>query len=189
MHSLEPYFNWRHLYLASEDPKSPFFGYQNSEVYFTHAIYDHVIHPQWDSIGSDTLFVKQLYTDYEDAFVIIELIGEWNDCIENDIMRLKRDYLEDMLAEGINKFIMVGENVLNFHPSDDCYYEEWFEEVEEGWIAFINFQEHVLREMKEVNLDYYINWGGKLDEMAWRRLNPLQFFQLVELQIQKRLGA
>mgnify|MGYP000583790805 CR=1 FL=1 len=26
----------------------------------------------------------------------------------------------------------IGENVFNFHGSDDCYYEEWFDELEEG---------------------------------------------------------
>ena len=61
MHTIEPYFNWRQLYQASEDPRSPFFGYFNSEVYYTDTIYDHVIHPQWDSIGCETLFLKVLY--------------------------------------------------------------------------------------------------------------------------------
>jgi len=28
------------------------------------------------------------------------------------------------------QFILIGENVLNFHSSDDCYYEEWFQDVE-----------------------------------------------------------
>ena len=43
---------------------------------------------------------------------------------------------------------MIGENVLNFHASDDCYYEEWFQEVEDGWIAAVNFRDHVLKELE-----------------------------------------
>ena len=41
-------------------------------------------------------------------------------------MHLKRNILETFMANGIQKFILLGENVLNFHGSDDCYYEEWF---------------------------------------------------------------
>lgn len=50
----------------------------------------------------------------------------------------------------MNKFILIGENVLNYHSSDDCYYQEWFEEVEDGWIILLNFREHVLNEFKKI---------------------------------------
>ena len=33
--------------------------------------------------------MKILFADYEQNFAIIELIGEWNDAIENDIMTLE----------------------------------------------------------------------------------------------------
>ena len=62
MHTLEPYFNWRNLYIAAEDPQSPFFEYQNSEVHFTDSIYNFLIHPQWDSMESETLFLKVMLT-------------------------------------------------------------------------------------------------------------------------------
>ena len=77
MHSLEPFYRWRNFYIASEDPNSPFYERVYSEFEYTHAIYDHVIHPQWDSIGSPTLFIKVLYADYEEGHAIIEMIGEW----------------------------------------------------------------------------------------------------------------
>jgi hypothetical protein len=189
MHNIEPYYNWRNLYIASEDDRSPFFDREYSEFEFTDHIYDHYIHPQWDNIGSPTLFLKVLYADYDDRFAIIELIGEWNDCINNDIMTLKRDIIEDMMHEGICKFIIVGENVLNFHSSDDCYYEEWFEEVEDegGWIATLNFREHVLQEFESANIDSYFILGGKLDEIEWRTYRPLQLFQRVEKYVMLRL--
>jgi hypothetical protein len=138
MHTLEPFYNWRHLYIASQDARSPFYGYQNSEVYFTDKIYDHIIHPQWDNIGSETLFLKVLFTDYEKGYCIIEFLGEWNDLLHNDIMILKRDIIDPMIDEGIDKFVLICENVLNFHADDVDYYEEWMDDIPEGWIAAIN---------------------------------------------------
>lgn len=189
MHHLEPYFNWRNLYISSEDAYSPFFGKEYSEFEFTDVIYDHFIHPQWDNIGSPTLFIKVIYADYEEGFAIIEMIGEWNDCLYNDIMTLKRDIMDVLIDNGINKFILIGENVLNFHYSDDCYYEEWFEDVEDGWIACINFQEHVLAEMQHYNIDQYFLTGGKLNNFPWRTFRPLQLFQKIQQVINYRIGT
>lgn len=135
------------------------------------------------------MYIKVLYADYDRQYAIIEFIGEWNDAINNDIMLLKREIIELMIDEGINKFILIGENVLNFHCSDDVYYEEWFQDVEDGWITGINFQEHVINEFRNSNIDYYINFGGQLDDLAWRALKPLQFFKKVEEILTKRLGA
>jgi len=188
MHTLEPYFNWRHLYIASEDERSPFYGYQNSEVFFTHAIYDHVIHPQWDDMGSPTLFLKILFCDYDEGYVIIELMGEWNDAIHNDIMTLKRDIVESLQLEGVDQYILIGENVLNFHASDDCYYEEWFDELEDGWIAAVNFREHVLREMQAAGIDTYWVMQGDINEMDWRTKSPAQLYQKVLNLVQRRIG-
>ncbi len=189
MHSIEPYYNWRNLYAAEEDERSPFYGREYNEFEFTHRIYDHVIHPQWDSIDSPTLFLKILAADYDEGFAIIELIGEWNDCINNDIMTLKRDIMEDLMYEGISKFILIAENVLNFHSSDELYYEEWFEELEDagGWIALLNIREHVYQEFQNANIDSYLVMGGKVNELQWRTHRPLQLFQIVERYVQRRL--
>ena len=187
MQDIEPYYNWRHLYIASEDPRSPFYGREYSEFEYTHAIYNFVIHPQWDDIDSPTLYIKVLFVDYDQNYAIIELIGEWNDCINNDIMVLKRDIIEKIMEYGVNKFILIGENVLNFHYSDDCYYEEWFEEVEDGWIAFLNFRDHVLKEFTHANIDYYVVSGGKLNDISWRTSSPVQLFEKVDAVVQKRL--
>jgi hypothetical protein len=187
MHEIEPYYNWRHLYVAAEDNRSPFYEREYSEFEFTHAIYNYVIHPQWDDMGSPTLFIKILFVDYDDSYAIIELLGEWNDCINNDIMIFKRDIIERLMEHGINKFILIGENVLNFHASDDCYYEEWFEEVEEGWIAFLNFRDHVLDEFRRQNIDYYVVSGGQLNELGWRAYSPQQLYERVTNIISRRL--
>lgn len=188
MHDIEPHYNWRDFYVASEDERSPFYGREYSEFEYTDQIYNHLIHPQWDNMGSPTLFIKILYTDYDLGFAVIELIGEWNDLLNNDIMFLKRDIIELMLAEGINKYVLVGENVLNFHNSDDCYYEEWFEEVEDGWIVGLNFREHVIEDLREANIDYYIDFGGEFGDLNWRTYLPSNLFYKIDSIISKRLG-
>ena len=172
MHTLEPYFNWRNYYRAEDDSRSPFYGREYSEFEFTDHIYDHAIHPQWDNFGSTTLFMKLLFVDYSGGYAIIELIGEWNDLLYNDIMTLKRDIAEELMYDGIDKFILIGENVLNFHGSDEEYYSEWMEELEDGWIVGLNFRDHVLSEIMATNLDSYINFGGKFQEAAWRSFTP-----------------
>lgn len=188
MHDIEPFYNWRNLYVASEDERSPFYGRTYSEIEFTHAIYNYFIHPQWDEIGSSTLFIKVLYADYDQGCVIIELIGEWNDCLHNDIMYLKRNIIEPMIEEGIRKFILLGENVLNFHYSDDCYYQEWFDEIEEGWIVGINFRDFVIREFSAANIDYYIAFGKHFDDLNWQKFSPNQLIAFIELQMSRRLN-
>ena len=103
-------------------------------------------------------------------------------------MLLKRDIIEVLMQQGIKKFILIGENVLNYHASDDEYYQEWFEDVEDGWIAFLNFRKHVLDEFQRANIDYYILCGGQLNDIAWRTATPLQLFEKVEKKKKKRIG-
>ena len=191
MHDIEPYYNWRGYYVASEDPYSPFFEREYSEFEFTSKIYNYYIHPQWDSFGSQTLFMKILYCHYEQGFAVIELIGEWNDLLYNDIMFLKREVIETMMDQGVSKFILIGENVLNFHFSDDSYYEEWFEDVNDrdGWIALMNIRDHVQEDISSANIDSYFVLGGKLNEMKWRTMNPDQLFESVERHVMRRLTA
>jgi hypothetical protein len=187
MHDIEPYYNWQHLYKAEDDTQSPFFNREYSELFFSHAVYNYLIHPQWDSFGSTTLYLKILYVDYSESYAVIELIGEWNDCLHNDIMLLKRDLIDLLIEEGISKFILIGENVLNFHASDDSYYEEWFDDIEDGWIVFLNFRDHVLHEIKSARIDYYVIFGGELDEFEWRKYSPIKLFSQIENIIGHRL--
>lgn len=187
MHTIEPHYLWRNLYTAQADRYSPFYGYENSEVYFTDKIYDHLIHPQWDNFGAETLFIKQLFANYHEGYTILEFFGEWNDVLHNDIMTLKRDVLEPMLYAGINKFVLLGDGILNFHAGEADYYEEWFDEVEEGWIACVDFRPHVLDELKQYRLDYYLNFGGDLDDLEWRKLSPMKLYARVKQMLNHRL--
>ncbi|MEN8958545.1 MAG: hypothetical protein ABF258_10990, partial [Flavobacteriales bacterium] len=180
------HYNWRNLYVASEDYRSPFFEREYSEFEFTNKVYNFLLHPQWDDFGADTLFIKIIFADYDKGFAIIEMIGEWNDCIENDIMNLKLEVFEILIQEGIDKFIMIGENVLNFHSSDDCYYEELFDEVEEGWIVFLNFHPHVLEEFSDANIDSYVIFGEDFDLIEWRKHKPDQLFDKIRKKVDNR---
>jgi len=190
MHTIEPYFRWLDLYNSEDDSRSPFYGRFHSEFEFTHSIYNYVIHPQWDDMGSPTLFLRIIYCDYERHFCIIEMIGEWNDTINNDIMTFKRDVAEVLMQEGIKYFILIGENVLNFHYDDDSYYEEWFEELNdvEGWVSLLNFRPHVLNEMQKANIDQYFMTGGEVDDLEWRTFSPVQLFKKVDQVYKKRLS-
>lgn len=188
MQDIEPYFNWRHLYIASEDDRSPLYGHFNSEVYYTDSIYNHIIHPQWDNIGSETLFLKVLYANYLEGYAVIELFGEWNDVIQNDIMTFKREVVDLMIDQGIHQFVIIAENLLNFHADSADYYEEWMEEIPEGWIALLNAREHVRRELADYHLDHYFLLGGKLDDIAWRTKTPQKLWSQVKTIADKRLG-
>lgn len=188
MHGIEPYYSWRDFYCVEDDQRSPFYCKEYSEFEFSEQVYNFLLHPQWDNFGSPTLFMKILYADYEEGFAIIELIGEWNDAINNDIMMLKRDIIEHLIYEGIDKFILIGENVLNFHYSDDSYYEEWFDEIDDGYIALVNFHDHVTREFSEIHIDQYFVLGGELEEVDWRTYTPENFFKKINSYVMKRLG-
>jgi hypothetical protein len=103
-------------------------------------------------------------------------------------MTLKRNVVESLLLQGINKFILLGEHIFNFHGSDDCYYEEWYEETVDGWIAAVSFPDFIRDEFSKYHLDSYINMGGTLQIPHWRTLHPLHFYELVNSLIQRRLN-
>ncbi len=187
MHKIEPYFRWRELYIASEDKKSPFFRRQYSEFEFTHLLYNFYLHPQWDSFGSSTLYLKVLFVDYDDNFALIEMIGEWNDVLHNDIMLLKRRVVEPMMDKGITKFVFFCENVLNFHAAlEDDYYSEWAEELrdEGGWVAILNTRKHVEEEFDDARLHHYLHVGENFNDLNWQPHRPLVVFQMVEERMQ-----
>jgi len=182
MHDIEPHFRWRDHYTSDSDELSPFFGRTYSEFTYTNKVYNYFIHPQWDDFGSQTLYAKHLYSDYDEGFAIIELIGEWNDALYNDIKFLKEEVADVLIEVGITKFVVICENVLNFHHDDNCYYEEWAEDIrdEGGWIAFINTLEHVRQELNQAMIDHYVFYGERLNGISWRPKKPRGVVKLVE---------
>ncbi len=186
MHYLEPFFNWQYLYNSEADKQSPFFGVVHSEFEFSQTVYNYYIHPQWDNFGSNTLYLRVIYMDYELHFAIIEMIGEWNDAIENDIMQFKREVIDKLAEQGITKYILITENILNFHSGDKDYYEEWFEETSDqnGWIVAVNMPEQSQYDFKKRKLNYYIELMELPD---WRTFKPYHLYKKIDEMLMKRL--
>jgi hypothetical protein len=186
MQDIEPFYNWRHMYCAEEDKRSPFYGRTYSEFEYSQTLYNFYIHPQWDDFGSRTLYLKLLFIDYDQHYAIIELLGEWNDAIENDIMTLRRDITDLLFKQGITRYIIIAENVLNFHSSDDSYYEEWHEQLEDdqGWVALINMPEQSTYDFKKARLTHYV---ALLEMQQWRTLKPEIIYQVIQHEMMKRL--
>src|SRR6185312_13822744 len=164
MHEIEPFYNWRHIYVSEEDERSPFYGRVYSEFEFSQTIYNYYIHPQWDDFGSRTLYLKVLLADYDERYVVIDKFFEF----------------------GITKFILIAENVLNFHSGDKDYYEEWFEEVTDadGWIVCLNMPEQTQYDFRKAKLNRWI----ELVELGnWRTYKPIHLFRLIDSQMAKRL--
>ena len=186
MQDIEPFYNWRHLYIAEEDTLSPFYGNEYSEFEYSRTVYNYYIHPQWDDFGSRTLYMKMLYADYDQHFVVIEMIGEWNDAIENDIMTLRRNITDNCFDQGITHFIFITENVFNFHSSDDSYYEDWYDQLsdEKGWVVFLNFPKQSQHDLKIAHIDRYV---ALLELPQWRTLKPEALFQAVDGFMVRRL--
>ena len=189
MHDIEPYHRWRDYYNSQEDEKSPFYGEEYSEFEFTKKIYNYYIHPQWDEFGSKTLYLKIIFADYEEGMAIIELIGEWNDTIYNDVMFLKRDIIDFMIKKGIYRYILIAENVLNFHGSDDSYYEEWWDDIKEddGWVAILNIHKHVEEEMLRTHLQYYVNFGIDYNDINWRIQKPERVCEAIDALVNGKI--
>jgi hypothetical protein len=187
MHEIEPYYNWRHLYTAEEDERSPFYGREYNEFTFTQTVYNYYIHPQWDDFGSRTLYLKILFVDYDQDYAILELIGEWNDAIENDIMTLKREVIDKLILEGISKFILIAENVLNFHSSDASYYEEWIEDIQDngGWIVMLDLPTQSQYDFRKTHINRYIEL---LDYPGWRTAQPNHLFAAIDNILLRRLN-
>ena len=186
MVDIVPHYGWREeYYISEEDEKSPFHGVEYDDMPSeSHMIYNYFIHPQWDYFDADTLYLKVLSADYTEGVAIIEFIGEWNDTIGNDVMYLKRKVIEPLMDAGISKFILIVENVLNFHGDDDEYYAEWAEDARDsfngGWIAFLNTFDHVADEMHATRLDDYAYFGQDFNGINWRQQTPKTLVKLVE---------
>jgi len=188
MHTIEPFPLWKMLYNSSDDINSPFYKKEYNEYEYSSTIYNYYIHPKWDYIGSPTLYIKILYIDYTLHFAIIEMFGEWNDCLNNDIMFLKRDIIDIFISHGIIYYILIGENVLISHFYDDSYYEEWAQDIPNGWIVALNFQKHVIKDFINNRINNFIVIDTQFENINWRTNNPIKLFHLINLLIQKKLN-
>ncbi len=190
MHNIEPHYQWRDYYIAAEDEKSPFYGRKYSEFEFSHQLYNFYLHPQWDEFGSSTLYAKILFADYDEGFALIELIGEWNDTLHNDIMYLKRNLADRLYDQGITRLVFFCENLLNFHAAlEDDYYAEWSEELleEHGWAVLLNLRKHVDEEMHDAGLHHYLYFGEAYNGINWRPHKPHIVYAMIESMVSGRV--
>lgn len=191
MQDIEPFYHWRDEYTAENDRKSPFYRKRYNEFQYHNVVYNFYIHPQWDEFGSATLYLKLLYADYEKHYAIIELIGEWNDALYNDIMYLKRNFADHLIESGIYQFILIADNVLNYHGDDNSYYEEWIDDLFEysGWIVCINVLEHVGREFHLCKTDKFLNIDDRINDLDWRLMKPEGIYIKVKKFIDNKLKS
>ncbi len=187
MHDIEPYDGWREIYRAEYDSRSPFYGREYNEFNCHNEIYGYYLHPQWDEFGSPTLYLKLLFADYEKGYCIIELIGEWNDAVHNDILFFKRDFADYLIDQGIRKFILIGEQVLNAFPQEDDYYAEWIEDLAGGWIVGINFQQHVSDELLRYGMGLYLHLSPDLNNVNWKGKPPEVLFEAISRLLLRRI--
>jgi hypothetical protein len=179
MHDIEPYYNWQYLYNSETDPQSPYCGTVHSEFTFSNTVYNYYVHPQWDAFGSEGLYLKILFVDYDDGYCVIEFIGEWNDVLLNDSMLLKRNIIDILIKQGITKFICVVENVMALYAGPEDYYEEWQDDIadEGGYIVWLNLSDMCTQEFKTNKLRRFV-WQQSIPD--WRTGTPQLLLEKVE---------
>lgn len=187
MFDVEPFYGWHHLYISEEDENSPFYGMVYNAFEFDRYIYTFPAHPLWDTIDSESLLIKVLFVDYSGGYAIIELIGEWNDLFENDFKLFTENCLLAFTAAGIDKFILICENVFNIYLENDEYYNAFQDEIPDGWIALIRARDAVLEEITRYGLSGVFYWTKELDLMSWRKMKPDDIFEKINVSMRKAL--
>ena len=71
MHLIEPYYAWIKYYNSSLDERSPYHGKEYKYDQYSEEIYGYYIDQEWDFMGSETLYIKILFADYEKGFAVI----------------------------------------------------------------------------------------------------------------------
>lgn len=187
MQDLEPFFGWLKLYDPEADEKSPFYGVEHSQFHFDRGVYEYLAHPLWEDFGSDGLLTKILYADYDEGFAILEMFGVWNDLLQNDYKLLAENCLTVLVDQGIQRFILIMENVLNIYLDADDYYDAMQDELEDGWICTLRTRPHVQTELNQFGIAQYFYYSPALDALHWRKLKPWQLYAEVSDQMRRVL--
>lgn len=184
---IEPFYGWLPLYSHEQDENSPFHEVVHNLFQYDRYIHNIPCHPLWDDFGSESLLLKILYASYQDGYAIIELFGEWNDLFENDFKLLAENCLTYLLDHGINRFILICENVFHIYLEGDDYYQAMQEELGDGWICAMRMREEVRQEMQEYGILDYFYWSEAVDQLRWRKLKPKQLYELIDSRMPKLL--
>jgi hypothetical protein len=102
-------------------------------------------------------------------------------------MTLRRDVTDLLYKKGITHFILIAENVLNFHSSDDSYYEDWGEQVSDsgGWVVILDMPGQSQYDFVNARLNNYIEL---IDFPQWRTLKPELVFEQIDDKMIKRIN-
>jgi len=101
-------------------------------------------------------------------------------------MELKREVIDIFEREGIYKFVLIADNVLNFHSGIKEYYQEWYEEVtdENRWIVMIDMPEATQHDFRNAKLNQYVEL---YDLPNWRTYKPFHLFKKIDNELMARL--
>lgn len=202
---IEPYYGWLGYYDPELDGRSPFAG-EGQEGAEERYLYTFAANPRWESIGSESLLAKLLYVNYaappEGGFAIVELLGEWNDLFENDWRLLCDNCLDWLLAQGVNRFILICENVFHIYLEGDDYYADFAERLadagegsgnntsgNEGWVCLLRARPEVQAELTRTGIGAYFYWNSQFDGLRWRKLKPWELYALVAQSLTRLLGT
>ena len=188
LRDIEPFYGWLPLYDPKQDERSPFYEIEHNLFYFDRSINHIPAHPLWEDFGSESLLLKILFVNYEEGYAVIELFGEWNDLYDNDFKLLAENVLTFLIDHGINRYMLICENVFNTYLEADDYYAAIQEELEDGWICLLRARPRVKEEMEAYGMSSYVFWSEKLDALPWRTLKPPQLLAAVEQLMSRLLG-
>jgi hypothetical protein len=106
---------------------------------------------------------------------------------ENDFKLFTENCLLAFTAAGIDKFILICENVFNIYLENDEYYNAFQDEIPDGWIALIRARDAVLEEITRYGLSGVFYWTKELDLMSWRKMKPDDIFEKINVSMRKAL--
>jgi hypothetical protein len=94
--------------------------------------------------------------------------------------------LERFADESVDKFILIAENVLNFHSDGADYYEELSQELQEsgGWAVCLNMPMQSENEFKQAGHHHFIEL---FNIPEWRSYRPFHLLRKVESLLGPRL--
>lgn len=190
MVAIQPFYHWREYYDPELDRKSPFHYPRYQDTMQFSVSYNQVIHPEWEDIGSEGLFMKVLFADYYEGCAILEGMGDWNDCTDIDIKSILENLIHPLFQEGVSRFLLIGENILNFHGDYPDYYEEIRDLLEDdgGYFMLLNLRQHVIEEMKSHEVNHFTWMGEQMQLVNWRTMQPLHVVAAAEEKITKQLS-
>jgi hypothetical protein len=76
---------------------------------------------------------------------------------------------------------------LNFHSSDDCYYEEWYEDIadEGGWVTMLGLPEQSRYDFTRAGVNRYVLLT---DVEEWRTYSAMNLYAKIDNLMVRRIG-